>query len=89
MPKPSHHLLFIGLAHAHQAMRERGVDPARVSLACLMGQHQYCVDKGGRITLPREVEGYRYDACGCPECEHPPLNTRRTHTAPRTHPTAQ
>lgn len=84
MPKPSRHLLFTSLSSARREMLQRGVDPATVSLACLMARHADCKANGGRVTLSRESEeGYRYATCGCPDCQHPPLNTRRTHTTPR------
>lgn len=47
------------------ALREKGVDPNRVSYPCTIGQHEDCTGK-----VMREGATVRYERCRCPDCKH-------------------
>jgi hypothetical protein len=81
VPRKSRHLA-LDLKTARAALIERGADPAKVSLACVIGNHEECKRAGGKIML-RSVRGGapRYARCHCPDCKHPAPRTRRMRIA--------
>lgn len=77
VPRKSRHLAQ-DLKTAREELVKRGVDPAKVTLACAIGNHEECQHAGGKIML-RSVRGGgpRYARCQCPDCKHPAPRTRR------------
>lgn len=76
MPRRSRHLAG-DINAARAELQAKGVNPDKVSMACVIGDHAECQNFGGKIMLKRVTPtGRRYERCQCPDCQHPEPRTR-------------